>query len=292
MTIVVTGATGPFGRHTVETLLERGIEPTSIVAAGRRVETLSDLAERGVGVRRIDFDDPETLRPAFEKAEALLLVSGSEVGRRIAQHTNAITAAVEAGVGRIVYTSAPHADTSDLVLAPEHKATEAAIQASGLPFTFLRNGWYTENYVSTLEQARTSGTIIGSAGDGRVASASRADYAEAAAVALLNAEHVGRTYELTGDDAWTFYDLAGAIASIIDRNVEYVPLTPDEHTAALTAAGLDAGTAGFVVALDGNIRDGLLGEVNGELSRLIGHKTTPLADGLRTAAAQLDGAAA
>lgn len=292
MTIVVTGATGPFGRHTVETLLERGIEPTSIVAAGRRVETLSDLADLGVGVRRIDFDDPETLQPAFEKAEALLLVSGSEVGRRIGQHTNAITAAVAAGVGRIVYTSAPHADTSDLVLAPEHKATEAAILASGLPFTFLRNGWYTENYVSTLEQARTSGTIIGSAGDGRVASASRADYAEAAAVALLSAEHVGRTYELTGDDAWTFYDLAGAIASIIDRNVEYVPLTPDEHIAALTAAGLDAGTAGFVVALDGNIRDGLLGEVNGELSRLIGHKTTPLADGLRTAAAQLDAAAA
>jgi len=285
MTIVVTGATGPFGRHTVETLLERGIEPARIVAAGRSVEKLGDLAERGVVVRRIDFDDPATLQPAFEDAEVLLLVSGSEVGRRVPQHTNAITAAVAAGVGRIVYTSAPHADTSDLVLAPEHKATEQAIQASGLPYTILRNGWYTENYVSTLEQARTSGMIIGSAGDGRVASASRADYAEAAAAALLGDEHAGRTYELTGDVAWTFYDLAAAIGSVIDRDVEYTPLSPEEHKAALTASGLDDGTADFVVALDGNIRDGLLGEVNGELSALIGRATTPLVDGLRAAVA-------
>jgi NAD(P)H dehydrogenase (quinone) len=285
MTIVVTGATGPFGRHVIETLLERGIDPARIVAAGRSVEKLDNLADRGVVIRRIDFDDPATLQPAFEGAEALLLVSGSEVGRRVPQHTNAIDAAVAAGVGGIVYTSAPHADTSDLVLAPEHKATEEAIRASGLPFTILRNGWYTENYVSTLEQARTSGMIIGSAGDGRVASASRADYAEAAAVALLDDEHAGRTYELTGDVAWTFYDLAAAIGSIIDREVEYTPLSPEEHKAALTASGLDEGTAEFVVALDGNIRDGLLGEVNGELSALIGRATTPLVDGLRAAVA-------
>lgn len=285
MTIVVTGATGPFGRHVVETLLERGVAARSIVAAGRSVEKLADLAERGVTVRKIEFDDPATLQPAFQDAEALLLVSGNAVGTRIPQHTNVINAAVAAGVGRVVYTSAPHADSSALVLAPEHKATEEVIRASGLPFTILRNGWYTENYVSTLEQARATGMIIGSAGDGRVSSASRADYAEAAAAALLSDKHVGRVYEVTGDVAWTFYDLATAISSIIGQDVTYTPLSPDEHKNALIAAGLDEGTADFIVALDGNIRDGLLGETNGELSALIGHPTTPMVDGLRSAIA-------
>jgi len=290
MTFVVTGATGPFGRHVIDILLAHGVAPERIVAAGRSVEKLADLAEHGVVVRRIDFDDPATLQPAFQDAETLLLVSGNAVGSRVAQHTNAVTAAAAAGVGRIVYTSAPHADTSALILAPEHKATEEAIRASGVPFTFLRNGWYTENYVSTLEQASASGMIIGSAGDGRVASASRADYAEAAAIALLGGEHAGRAYELTGDVAWTFDDLAEAVATIVERDVTYAPLSPEEHKGALTASGLDEATADFVVALDGNIRDGLLGEVNGELSALIGRPTTPLVDGLRAATASTDSA--
>ncbi|WP_308466212.1 SDR family oxidoreductase [Rathayibacter soli] len=283
MSIVVTGATGHLGRLVIESLLARGVEPEQIVAAGRNVQKIADFAERGVTVAPIDYDDPATLERAFAGADTLLLISASEVGHRLQQHLNVIDAAVAAGVGRIVYTSAPHADDTALAVAPEHKATEAAITASGLPFTILRNGWYTENYVSVLEQARTTGTVLASVGDGRVASASRADYADAAAVVLIEDGHVGRVYEVTGDVAWSFDDLADAISSIIDRSVVYTPVSSDEHLRILTDAGLDAGTAGFVVALDGNIRDGLLGETNGELRGLIGRPTTPLAEGLSAA---------
>lgn len=283
MTIVVTGATGHLGRLVIESLLNRGVEPDQLVAAGRSVEKIADFAERGVTVAPIDYDNPARLQRAFAGADTLLLISASEVGHRLQQHMNVIDAAVAAGVGRVVYTSAPHADDTALAVAPEHKATEAAITASGLPFTILRNGWYTENYVSVLEQARTTGTVLASVGDGRVASASRADYADAAAVVLSEDGHVGRVYEVTGDVAWSFDDLADAISGIIDRPVAYVPVSPDEHLRILTEAGLDAGTAGFVVALDGNIRDGLLGETSGELRALIGRPTTPLADGLRAA---------
>ncbi|TAM68207.1 MAG: SDR family oxidoreductase [Microbacteriaceae bacterium] len=283
MTIVVTGATGHLGRLVIESLLSRGVEPDQLVAAGRSVEKIADFAGRGVTVARLDYDDPATLEHVFTGADMVLLISASEVGHRLQQHVNVIDAAVVAGVGRIVYTSAPHADDTALVLAPEHKATEEAIRESGLPFTILRNGWYTENYVSVLEQARTTGTVVASVGAGRVASASRADYADAAAVVLTENGHAGQVYELAGDVAWSFADLAEAISGIAGRSVEYTPVSPDEHVRILTDAGMDAGTAGFVIALDGNIRDGLLGETGGELRTLIGRPTTPLAEGLRAA---------
>ncbi|KQV07371.1 SDR family oxidoreductase [Leifsonia sp. Root112D2] len=283
MSFVVTGATGHLGRLAVEALLRRGTAPEQIVAVGRTVQKLDDLAARGVRVAQIDYTRPETLGAAFEGAEALLLVSGSEVGQRVAQHTNVVTAAKAAGVARIVYTSAPHADTSELVLAPEHKVTEQLIRDSGIPFTLLRNNWYTENYVSTLEQARKTGTVVGSAGAGRVASATRADYADAAAVVLTGTGHDNAVYELSGDVAWSFDELAATIATIVGREVSYEAVTPEEHLAILTAAGLDEGTAGFVVALDGNIRDGALAETSGELNGLIGRPTTSLEAGLRAA---------
>lgn len=285
MSIVVTGATGHLGRLIVESLLQRGVAPTEIVAAGRSIEKIADLAERGIRTVRIDYTDPASLRAAFEGAETLVLVSGSEVGQRVAQHANAITAAKDAGISRIVYTSAPHADSTALILAPEHKATEELIRASGIPFTILRNGWYTENYVQTVEQAGQTGTIIASVGDGRVASASRADYADAVAAVLTTPGHENAVYELTGDVAWTHRDLAAVATTLTGRDVEYTPLTPEEHLAALTAVGLPAETAGYIVALDANIADGLLGETSGELSRLIGRPTTPLEDGLRAALA-------
>lgn len=291
MTIVVTGATGHLGHHVVEALLARGVEPTQIVAAGRAVQKLTDLAHRGVRLAAIDYGDRSSLESAFAGAETVLLISGSEVGKRVAQHTNAIAAAASAGVARIVYTSAPHADSSALVLAPEHKATEEAISASGLPFTILRNGWYTENYLSTLEQARQTGSILASVGAGRVASASRIDYAEAAAAVLTEDGHTGRVYELTGDTAWNFDDLASAISAILGEPVRYTAVTAEAHRRILTDSGLDAGTAGFLVALDGNIRDGLLAETGGELSALIGRPTTPLETGLRVALASEEAAA-
>jgi len=280
MSIVVTGATGHLGRLIVTALLRNGVPATDIVAAGRKVEKLADFAEQGVRVAQIDYSEPETLAAAFAGADTLMLVSASDPGQRVPQHTAAIDAAKAAGISRIVYTSAPQADTTALILAPDHKATEELISASGLDFTILRNGWYTENYASNVEQARATGTIVSSVGDGRVASASRADYADAAAVVLAAPGHEGKVYELSGDVAWNFDDLAAAIATVVGRDVVYTPISPEDQHAALIAVGLDEGTAGFVVALEGNTRDGLLAVTSGDLARLIGRPTTPLAQGL------------
>ncbi len=285
MSYVVTGATGHLGRLVVEHLLADGVPAAEIVATGRRTDRLADLAAQGVRVVAVDYERPETLAAAVEGADVVLLVSGSEVGRRVAQHRAVIEAAQAAGVGRIVYTSAPHADTSALVLAPEHKATEELLRASGLTTTILRNGWYTENYVGDVQQAAASGEIVAAVGDGRVASAPRDDYAAAAAVVLRTPGHEGAVYELSGDVAWTFADLAAAAAEVLGRPVVYRPVPSEQRRAGLLAAGLDEGTAGFVVALEENTRDGLLAETTGDLARLIGRPTTPLADALRAALA-------
>ena len=280
MSLVITGATGQLGRLVVESLLARGTAPSDIVATGRNTDKLADLAAQGVSVAELDYTKPETVSAVVKPGDTLLLVSSSEVGQRVGQHVNVITAAKEAGVARIVYTSAPAATTSALVLAPEHKATEEALVASGVPFTILRNGWYTENYAGEIEKGRENGAIVASVGDGRVSSASRKDYAEAAAVVLVGEGYEGEVFELSGDVAWNFDDLAAAIGSIVGKEVVYTRLSPEEHAAMLTSFGLDEGTVGFVVALDGNIRDGLLGVTSGDLSRLIGRPTTPLAEGL------------
>ena len=280
MSIIVTGATGHLGRLIVEALLRDGTPPGDIVAAGRNTAKLDELAALGVGVARIDFTEPATLDAAFAGAGTVMLVSASEPGQRFPQHKAAIDAAKAAGVSRIVYTSAPAATTSALVLAPDHNATEEYLVASGVPFTILRNGWYTENYTGAAQQAIASGTLSSSTGAGMISSASRKDYADAAAAVLVDDSHNGKTYELSGDTAWDFAELAAAIAEVGGAPVTYVPLTPEEHHAALLGAGLDEGTAGFVVALDGNIRDGLIGHTPGELSRLIGRPTTPLREGL------------
>lgn len=281
MSVVVTGATGHLGRLVVEELLAAGMPPADVVAAGRRTEQLADLAARGVRTAAIDFDRAETLVPAFAGADALLLVSSSAVGQRARQHAAAVRAAVEAGVGRIVYTSAPHADTSTLILAPEHKATEEAIRASGLPFTILRNGWYSENYVPSVEIARQTGEIVAGVGDARVASADRRDFAAAAAVVLRRAGHEGRVYELTGDTAWAYPELAAVATEVLGRPVTYRAVGPDEQRQIFLQAGMDAATVDYLVALDANIADGVLAEVTEDLPRLIGRRTTPLLETMR-----------
>jgi len=274
MAIVVTGVTGPFGRKVVEHLLARGVQPGEILATARRPEALADLAERGVRTAGLDYDDVDPT--VLSAGDVLLLVSGSEFGRRESQHGNVIKAAAAVGVQRIVYTSAPAADDTTLAVAPEHAATERLIAESGLTSTIVRNGWYTENYQQTLEQARETGVVVASAGDGSVASAARGDFAEAAAVVLTTPGHEGKVYELSGDEAWGFADLAAVFADVLGRDVAYRPVTPEEHQEVLVGAGLDEGTAGFVVALDQNIAEGLLAVRTGELSRLIGRPTTPM----------------
>ncbi|MCA4133395.1 SDR family oxidoreductase [Arthrobacter sp. M4] len=281
MSIVITGATGQLGTLVVKELLGRGVPATEIVAAGRSVQKLAELEELGVRTAEIDYDQPASIEAAFNAGDTVLLISGNDIVRRREQHKAVIEAAGRAGVGHLAYTSVLQADSTPLVLAPDHADAEKHIKASGIPFTLLRHGWYTENYVPTLQQAAATGAVLASAGDGRVASATRADYAAAIATVLTTPGHLGAIYELSGDYAWDFNELADAIASVVGREVSYTPLDAEEHVAVLQEAGLDAQTAGFVAALDGNIRDGALAHVTGELSRLAGRPTTPLVDGLR-----------
>ncbi|AEE47789.1 SDR family oxidoreductase [Cellulomonas fimi] len=285
MSIVVTGATGHLGRLVVEHLLELGTPAQEIVATGRSVDRIADLAARGVRTAVADFDDPATLTAAFDGAETVLLVSGSEVGRRVPQHTAAIEAARAAGVRRVVYTSAPHADTTPLALAAEHRATEEVLRASGLTWTVLRNNWYHENYLPVLDQAAATGVVVSSTGAGRVASAPRDDYAAAAAVVLSTDGHDDRVYELSGDVAWTHDDLAAAAAEVLGTPVVHRAVPADEHRAILEQAGLDAGTIAFLVGLDEGIARGDLADATADLRTLVGRPTVPLVETLRAARA-------
>jgi NAD(P)H dehydrogenase (quinone) len=271
--IVVTAATGQLGRLVVEALKAK-VPAGEIVAAVRSPEKAADL---GVAVRKADYSEPETLAAALEGADKVLLISGNEIGKRVAQHRAVVEAAQKAGVAHLVYTSAPKADTSPLILAPEHKATEEIIRESGLTYTLLRNGWYNENYLETIEQAARTGEFIGSSGEGRTSSATRADFADATATVLTSEGHENKTYELSGDVAWTRDELAAEIAKAAGKPVKYTDLTPEQHQAALIDAGLPESAAQFVVALDGDAKDGLIGETNGELRELIGRPTTPIA---------------
>jgi NAD(P)H dehydrogenase (quinone) len=282
MKIAVTGATGQLGRLAVQDLLDT--QPArNIIALVRDAAKAADLAARGVQVRVAGYDDGPALQAVLAGVDKLLLVSSSEVGQRFTQHKTVIDAAKAAGVQYVVYTSAPRASTSALILAPEHKATEEYLTGSGLRYTIVRNNWYTENYLQQLEMARHTGTVVAAAGQGRVASASRADYAAGAAAVLLGAGHEGKIYEFSGDYAWDFNELASAMASVLGRQVTYQPVDGPTLINILKGVGLDEGTAGFLAALDANIAAGMLAETSGELSALLGRPTTPLKDGLRAA---------
>jgi NAD(P)H dehydrogenase (quinone) len=280
MSIVVTGATGQLGRLVVASLLDRGVAATEIVATGRSSERLATLTELGVRTAELDYDDPDAA--VFSADDVVLLVSGSEVGKRVEQHGKVIDAAAQAGVARIVYTSVAHADDTTIVVAPEHVAAEELLAASGLQHTILRNGWYSENYLPTFQQAQQGGAVLTSAGEGRVSSATRADYAEAAAVVLSTGGHENAIYELGGDKPWTMGDLASTFADVIGRPVELQAVTAAEQRSILTQAGLDEPTADFVVGLDRSTAADDLLVTTGDLSRLIGRPTTPIQDTVRT----------
>ncbi len=268
--IVVTGASGQLGRLVVAGLVER---KAPVVAGARNTAAAADL---GVEVRLADYDRPATLDAALAGAEKVLLISGSEPGKRVPQHTAVVDAAKRAGVRHLVYTSAPFADTTELVLAPEHKATEEAIRAAGIPFTFLRNGWYHENYLDTIRTAVETGEIVGAAGDGRVASAARADFAAAAVAVLTGDGHENAVHELTGDTAWSFPELAAEISAVAGRPVTYRDLDQEAFQQHLTGLGTPAEVAGFVAALEQNIAAGTLAHTPGDLAKLIGRPTTPI----------------
>ncbi len=280
MSIVVTAATGQLGRLVVASLLDRGVDPAQIVATGRSTERLSTFAQQGVRVAELDYSKPAD--GVINAGDTVLLISGSEVGQRTEQHRNVIELAQKAGAARIVYTSVLRADRTTLAIAPEHVATEEILKASGVAYTILRNGWYTENYAPTFAQAAASGVVLTSAGDGRISAASRQDFAEAAAAVLTGESHDGAVYELGGDTAFTMRELADTFAAALGRPVELQNLTSEQHRAALLDAGLDEPTAGFLVLLDRNTADGELATDTADLSRLIGRPTTPVAETVAT----------
>lgn len=276
MSIVITGATGQLGRLVVADLLTRRVPAGEVVALVRDAGKAADLAALGVEVRTADYDRPETLKSAFAAGDKVLLISGNTFGKRAAQHAAVVDAAAGAGVALLAYTGVLGGPDADFLIADEHKVTEAHILASGLPYVFLRNGWYTENYTGNLGSALEHGAVFGSAGQGRIASAARADYAAAAAVVLTGAGHENEAYELSGDTAWSLAEYAALVSEVAGRPVEYREVTAEAHLQLLVGAGLPEPYAAALVDADAAIRRGSLSGTNGQLARLIGRPTTAL----------------
>ena len=272
MKIGVTGATGQLGRLVIEKLKER-VSAESLVALVRDPEKAAAL---GVEARAFDYNKPENLVTALQGIDSLLLISGNEIGQRAQQHSNVIQAAKQAGIKWIVYTSVLHADTSSLSLVAEHLVTEAALKASGISYTLLRNGWYTENYTGSVPGAIAGGAFVGSAADGKIASAARADYAEAAAIVLTGEGHQGKVYELAGDEAYTLTGLAAEISRQTGKDIPYKNLAEAEYAAILKSFGLPEGLASAIANWDVSASKGDLYDNGHQLSRLIGRSTTPL----------------
>jgi NAD(P)H dehydrogenase (quinone) len=286
--IVVTGANGQLGRLVIEDLLKKVPAASSIIAAVRSPEKAQDLAALGVQLRKADYTQPATLDTAFAGANKLLLISSSEIGQRAAQHRAVIDAAVRAKVELLAYTSVLHADVSPLGLAVEHRETEAMLKASGLPFVLLRNGWYTENYLMSLAAALEHGAVIGSAGEGRISSAARADYAAAAVAVLTSTQSVaGRTYELAGDSAYTLGELAAEISKQSGKAVVYQDLSEADYKAALIDIGLPEPVARLLSDSDVGASKGGLYDEGHQLSELIGRATTSMVVQLAAALKQL-----
>ena len=274
--LLVTGATGQLGGLVIDALLRT--VPASAVVAGVRdpsKDAAVAIRDKGVEVRVADYARPGTLEGALAGVDRLLLISGSEIGKRREQHRNVIAAAKDAGVGLIAYTSILHADTSPLFLAEEHRDTEAALAEAGVPFVLLRNGWYTEVYTWRLPPALERGALIGAAGEGRISSAARADYAAAAATVLAGGDHAGHTYVLAGDASFTMAELAAVVSEALGKPFAYEDMTPEALKAAVTGAGVPELFATILSDTDAGAAKGALFDDGGALARLIGRQTTP-----------------
>ena len=275
--IALTGATGQLGQFVVEALLKT-VPAKEIVAIVRNPAKAEALSKQGLIVRQGDYNDQAALTQALAGVEKLLLISSSEVGQRAAQHRNVINAAKAAGVKFIAYTSLLHADTSPLGLHVEHVETEKLLAESGIPFALLRNGWYSENYLASAPAALAHGVFIGAAGEGKIASATRADYAAAAARVISEESHAGKVYELAGDKAWTLSELAALLSEASGKKVVYQNLSEADFAAALKGAGLPDGLAEMLADSDIGASKGGLFDDSQTLSKLIGRPTTSIAD--------------
>ena len=278
--IAITGATGQLGHLVLQNLLKT-TAASQIVAIVRNPAKAEALSQQGIVVRQADYTDEAALTAALQGVDKLLLISSSEVGQRTPQHRNVIHAAKAAGVKFIAYTSLLHADKSPLGLHVEHVETEKMLAESGIPYALLRNGWYTENYLASAPPALEHGVFIGAAGDGKIASATRADYAEAAARVIAQEGHAGKVYELAGDEAWTLSELAAALSKQSGKNVVYQNLSEADFAAALKSVGLPAGLADMLADSDIVASKGGLFDDSRTLSALIGRPTTPLAESIK-----------
>lgn len=281
--IAITGASGQLGRLVLDQL-QQNTSPQNIVALVRKPEALAGYADQGVQVRYADYDEPSSLSAALTGVDKLLLISGSEVGKRAPQHQAVIDAAAQAGVALLAYTSILHADRSSLMLAEEHRATESALQASGLATVLLRNGWYNENYTGTAAMTIAQGALYGCAGEGRIASASRSDFAAAAVAVLTSSEpQAGKVYELAGDTAFTLSEYAAELAKQSGQPVVYNNMSQHEYQALLLQVGLPEGLAVMLANSETGASQGDLLDTTGDLSRLIGQPTTSIQDSIRAA---------
>lgn len=279
--IALTGATGQLGQFVVEELLKT-VASKQIVAIVRNPAKAEYLSQQGILVRQADYGDQAALTQALAGVDKLLLISSSEVGQRAVQHRNVINAAKAAGVKFIAYTSLLHADTSPLGLHVEHVETEKMLADSGIPYALLRNGWYSENYLASAPAALAHGVFIGAAGEGKIASATRADYAAAAARVISEEGHAGKIYELAGDTAWTLSELAALLSKASGKNVVYQNLTEADFAAALKEVGLPEVFANLLADSDASAAKGGLFDDSKTLSKLIGRPTTPITDSVDT----------
>ena len=281
MSIVVTGATGHLGRHVVDQLLEK-VPAERITAVVRSAEKAADLAGRGVRIAVADYNAPETFDGLFAAGDKVLLVSGNEFDKgRVGQHRVVIDAAEAAGVALLAYTSAPGSLTA--ALADDHRGTEEALLGSGVPYVLLRNGWYHENYTENLAPVLEHNAVVAAAGEGRVSSASRADYAAAAVAVLTGEGHENKTYELGGDEAWSFAEYAAELSRQTGKEIVYNPVAPEALTGILAGAGVPGPMAAVLAGVDVSIEKGELVVDSGDLSRLAGRPTTPLAEAVAAA---------
>lgn len=279
--ILVTGASGQLGRLAIESLLEK-TAASQIIAAVRNPDSVKDLADKGVQVRQADYTDPDSLVAAMQGVEKVLLISSSEVGQRTAQHRNVIEAAKQSGVQLIAYTSILKADTSPLILAKEHVETEKLLADSGVPHVLLRNGWYSENYTMSLASTLEHGQV-GCAGDGKLSTATRADYAAAAAAVLVKDGQAGKVYELAGDQAFTLSEYAAAITKLSGKDVAYHNVPEAEFTKILVSVGLPEGFAAILANSEAGASQGGLFSDSKDLSNLIGRPTTSIEDSIKAA---------
>jgi NAD(P)H dehydrogenase (quinone) len=288
MPLLITGATGQLGRLVVEQLLAVGVPAGDIIATGRATDKIKDLADQGVQVRAMDFGDPEAVRAAVAGADRVLLVSGMEPGGRVAQHRNVIDAAREAGTGLVAYTSIVNAGTATIRLAADHQATEELLRDSGVPYVLLRNGWYYENYTARLPMFLAQGTVPGSAGQGRISAAARADYSAAAVRVLTTDGHAGQAYELGGDEPFTMAQLAAEISAQSGTEVRYVNLPEAGYAAILKGHGAPDLMADMVAETDAAVAHGALHTASGDLTALTGRPAATLSTAVGAALRALD----